>query len=75
MHVLRSIGQERSLLVSCEVRFFNCASSITDGRGEYNAGQVTIPPSYLDIGMGGYFEGCGGCKVGHTVEGGHAAIS
>jgi hypothetical protein len=21
-------------------------------------GQVTIPPSYLDIGMGGYFEGC-----------------
>ena len=24
-------------------------------------GQVTIPPSYLDIGMGGYFEGLGGC--------------
>ena len=25
-------------------------------------GQVTIPPSYLDIGMGGHFEGFGGCK-------------
>ena len=24
-------------------------------------GQVTIPPIYLDIGMGGYFEGLGGC--------------
>ena len=25
-------------------------------------GQVTIPPSHLDIGVGGHFEGCGGCK-------------
>ena len=25
-------------------------------------GQVTIPPSYLDIGMGGHFEGFGGCE-------------
>ena len=25
-------------------------------------GQVTIPPSCLDIGVGGYFEGFGGCK-------------
>ena len=24
-------------------------------------GQVTIPPSHLDLGMGGHFEGCGGC--------------
>ena len=24
--------------------------------------QVTIPPSYLDIGMGGHFEGFGGCE-------------
>ena len=23
---------------------------------------MTIPPSYLDIGMGGYFEEFGGCK-------------
>ena len=26
-------------------------------------GQVTIPHSYLDIGMGGHFEGFGGCKI------------
>ena len=26
-------------------------------------GQVTIPPSYLDIGMGGYFEGFGGTSL------------
>ena len=25
-------------------------------------GQVTIPPSYLDIGMGGHFKGFGGCE-------------
>ena len=25
-------------------------------------GQVTIPPSYLDTGMGEYFEGFGGCE-------------
>ena len=25
-------------------------------------GQVTIPPSYLDIGMGGHFEVFGGCE-------------
>ena len=24
--------------------------------------QVTIPPSYLDIGMGGHFKGFGGCE-------------
>ena len=24
--------------------------------------QVTIPPSYLDTGMGGHFKGFGGCE-------------
>ena len=24
---------------------------------------MAIPPSYLDIGMGGHFEGFGGCKI------------
>ena len=24
---------------------------------------MTIPPSYLDIGMGGHFEGFGACEV------------
>ena len=34
--------------------------------------QVTIPPSYLDIGMGGHFEGCKGCKgLGETVRRGN----
>jgi hypothetical protein len=26
-------------------------------------GQVAIPPSYLGIGMGGHFEGFGGCLL------------
>ena len=30
-------------------------------------GQVTIPPSYLDIGMGGHLEGFGGCLLGHLL--------
>ena len=30
-------------------------------------GQVTIPPSYLDIGMGGHFEGFGGCKGSASI--------
>ncbi len=36
-------------------------------------GQVTIPPSYLDIGMGGHFEGFGLVAVGWVIccRGGH----
>ncbi len=34
--------------------------------------QVTIPPSYLDIGMGGHFEECGGCN--HLLRSGKFVI-
>ena len=30
--------------------------------------QEAIPPSYLDIGMGGHFEGFGGCKKEASTE-------
>ncbi len=35
---------------------------------------MTIPPSYLDIGMSGHFEGCGGCK-GFVVKAVKKAIA
>ena len=31
------------------------------------AGQEAIAPNYLDVGMGGHFEGCKGCKSEHRL--------